>query len=102
MEFHFLEMPKLMRDWKQEKLDPWNDLLARWLLLLGIVDHRNGEIYEDIYKELEEIAMKDENLKHAFQHWDVLSSSHEEVLAYEKKESQMKSTQLLNVCLKRD
>lgn len=38
MEFHFLEMPKLIHDWKREKLDPWNDLLARWLLLLGIVE----------------------------------------------------------------
>lgn len=83
MEFHFLEMPKLIHDWKQEKLDPWNDLLARWLLLLGIVDHRNGEVYEDIYKELEEIAMKDETLKNAFQGWDALSATQEEVLAYE-------------------
>lgn len=89
MEFHFLEMPKLIRDWKQEKLDPWNDLLARWLLLLGIVDHRNGEVYEDIYKELEEISMKDETLKHAFQGWDVLSASHEEVLAYEARLKQV-------------
>ncbi|KEF39465.1 conserved hypothetical protein, putative transposase or invertase [Schinkia azotoformans MEV2011] len=89
MEFHFLEMPKLIRDWKQDKLDPWNDLLARWLLLLGIVDHRNGEVYEDIYKELEEIAMKDETLKQAFQGWDALSATQEEVLAYEARLKQV-------------
>ncbi|UTW68358.1 Rpn family recombination-promoting nuclease/putative transposase [Anaerobacillus sp. HL2] len=35
MEFHFLEMPKLIHDWKQNKLDPLNDILARWMLLLG-------------------------------------------------------------------
>ena len=29
MEFHFIEMAKLIKDWKAEKLDPWNDLLAR-------------------------------------------------------------------------
>ncbi|WP_203362830.1 Rpn family recombination-promoting nuclease/putative transposase [Bacillus sp. REN10] len=89
MEFHFLEMPKLIRDWKQEKLDPWNDVLARWLLLLGIVDYRNGTVYEDIYKELEEIAMKDETLKNAFQGWDLLSATQEEVLAYEARLKQV-------------
>lgn len=81
--FHFLEMPKLIRDWKKEKLDPWNDLLARWMLLLGIVDHRNGAVYEDIYRELEVIAMQDKTLKNAFQGWDVLSATQEEVFAYE-------------------
>ncbi|MEK5039116.1 Rpn family recombination-promoting nuclease/putative transposase [Sporosarcina sp. FSL K6-3457] len=38
IEFHFIEMPKLIRDWQADKLDPWNDVLARWLLLLGMVD----------------------------------------------------------------
>lgn len=89
MEFHFLEMPKLINDWKKERLDPWNDLLARWMLLLGIVDHRNGKVYEDIYKELEEIAMKDEILKHAFKGWDMLSATQEEVLAYEARLKQV-------------
>lgn len=89
MEFHFLEMPKLIKAWKEEKLDPWNDLLARWMLLLGIVDHRNGRVYEDIYQELEAIAMNDETLKNAFQSWDVLSATHEEVLAYEARLKQV-------------
>lgn len=40
VEFHYLVMPKLLKAWKEEKLDPWNDVLARWLLLLGMVDHR--------------------------------------------------------------
>ncbi|WP_246476496.1 Rpn family recombination-promoting nuclease/putative transposase [Salicibibacter cibi] len=83
MEFHFLEMPKLIRAWKEDKLDPWNDMLARWLLLLGIVDHRKNKVYEDIYKKLEEIAMEDETLRNAFQDWETLSASQEEWLAYE-------------------
>ena len=83
MEFHFIEMPKLISDWKDNKLDPWDDVLARWLLLLGIVDHRNKTIYEDIYKELEEIAMKDKTLNAAFKNWEEISSTQEQVLAYE-------------------
>lgn len=83
MEFHFIEMSKLIRDWKAEKLNPWDDLLARWLLLLGIVDRREGKVYDDIFKELEEIAMNDGTLRTAFQSWEALSGSQEEVLAYE-------------------
>lgn len=83
MEFHFIEMPKLIRDWKKDKLNPWDDVLARWLLLLGIVDHRKGEVYDDIFKELEEIAMKDETLRTAIQSWEALSGNVEEMLAYE-------------------
>nr|WP_276207796.1 PD-(D/E)XK nuclease family transposase [Virgibacillus sp. YIM 98842] len=44
MEFHFLEMGKLIKHWKKDKLDPWNNTLAKWLLLLG-----NGKVYEVIY-----------------------------------------------------
>ena len=83
MEFHFIEMSKLIRDWKADKLDPWNDVLARWLLMLGMVDRRNGKVYEDIFKELEEIAMKDETLHNAFQSWEVLSGTKEQMIAYE-------------------
>ncbi|MFS0644685.1 Rpn family recombination-promoting nuclease/putative transposase [Siminovitchia sp. 179-K 8D1 HS] len=83
MEFHFIEMTKLISEWKKEKLNPWDDVLARWLLLLGIVDHRKGKIYDDIFKELEEIALKDETLRTAFQSWEELSGTQEEILAYQ-------------------
>lgn len=83
MEFHFIEMKKLIRDWQANKLDPWNDLLARWLLLLGVVDRRNGKVYEDIFKELEEIAMEDDQLHDAIINWGVLSGTKEQMIAYE-------------------
>lgn len=82
MEFHFIEMPKLLRDWKADKLDPWNNVLARWLLLLGMVDARNKKVYEEIYRELEEIAMNDETLRDAFAQWEDLSMTEEQRLAY--------------------
>src|SRR5699024_1805174 len=83
MEIHFIEMTKLIQAWKVEKLDPWNHALARWLLMLGMVDHRNEKVYDDIYRELEEIAMKDEQLRDAFQNWEELSMTPEEYFAYE-------------------
>lgn len=89
MEFHFIEMPKLIRDWQADKLDPWNDVLARWLLLLGMVDRKNGKVYEDIFKELEGIAMKDERLNEAFQTWEALSGTREQRIAYEGRMKQI-------------
>ncbi|MBP1970296.1 putative transposase/invertase (TIGR01784 family) [Virgibacillus natechei] len=85
MEYHFIEMGKLIQAWKDDKLDPWNSVLARWLLMLGMVDHRNKKIYDDIYAELEEIAMKDESLREAFQNWEELSMTQEQKLAYESR-----------------
>ena len=85
MEFHFVEMPKLMQAWRVGKLNPWDDVLARWLLLLGMVDHKNDKVYNDIYQELEEIAMKDESLRDAFQSWEELSMTQKEYLAYESR-----------------
>ena len=82
MEFHFIEMTKLIRDWQADKLDPWNDLLARWLLLLGIVDQRKGKVYDDIFKELEAIAMEDDKLHEAIGNWDTLSNTKEQMAAY--------------------
>ena len=85
MEFHFIEMVKLIKDWKDDKLDPRNDVLARWLLMLGMVDHRNSEIYDDIYLELEGISMSDESLREAFHNWEELSMTQEQRLAYESR-----------------
>ncbi len=57
-------------------------MLARWLLFLGIVDQRKEKVYEDIFNELEAIAMEDKNLCRAFEKWEVLSGTKEEVAAY--------------------
>lgn len=51
MEFHFIEMGKLIRDWKLDNLNPRDDVLARWLLMLGMVDRRNGKVYDDKIKK---------------------------------------------------
>lgn len=53
--------------------------------MLGMVDRRNEKVYDDIYQELEGIAMKDETLKDAFQGWEELSMTQEEYLAYESR-----------------
>ncbi|MCG1027640.1 Rpn family recombination-promoting nuclease/putative transposase [Virgibacillus halodenitrificans] len=89
MGFHFIEMPRLIRDWKNGNLDPWNDVLVRWLLMLGMVDYRNKKVYDDIYQELEAIAMKDKSVRAAFQNWEQLSMTQEEYFAYESRLKQI-------------
>ena len=83
LEIHFIEMNKFIKQWHAKKLNPWNDILARWLLLLGMVDVRKKKVYKEIYQELEELAMKDEKLQDAFGVWQDLSRSKEKIYAYE-------------------
>ncbi|MFA1822442.1 Rpn family recombination-promoting nuclease/putative transposase [Virgibacillus oceani] len=83
MEFHFVEVPKLIKTWYEKNLDPQNDVLVRWLLLLAIVDHRKKKVYKEIYQELEGISMEDNALRKAFENWEELSMTEEEFLAYE-------------------
>ncbi|MED3498614.1 Rpn family recombination-promoting nuclease/putative transposase, partial [Brevibacillus agri] len=47
MEIHFMEIPKLMDKWEQRAVNPHDNELERWLLLLEADDH------EEIRKELE-------------------------------------------------
>src|SRR5699024_3653234 len=58
-------------------------------LLLGMVDARKQSVYDDIYKELEALAMNDERIREAFETWEELSRTPDEKIAYE---SRLKTT----------
>lgn len=85
LEIHFIEMNKFISMWHDNKLNPLDDILARWLLLLGMVDARKQKVYDEIYQELEELAMKDEHLLEAFNVWEELSQSPDSVTAYQSR-----------------
>src|SRR5699024_4509481 len=55
----------------------------------GMVDSKNGEIYNDSYRELEVIAMNDDSLREAFENWEELSMTQEQRLAYESRLKQI-------------
>src|SRR5699024_9713335 len=74
-----------IQSWYDEKLDPFDDILVRWLLLLGMVDARKQRVYDDIYKELEALAMNDERIREAFETWEELSRTPDEKIAYESR-----------------
>lgn len=85
LEIHFIEINKFIKQWYAKQLNSWENVLARWLMLLAMVDGRKGKVYEEIYLELEELAMKDEELLNAFNVWQDLSQSPEDYYAYQSR-----------------
>ena len=85
LEIHFIEMDKFLKVWLMGELNPIEDMLAKWLLLLGMVDRRKQKVYEDIYKVLGELAMKDIKLQQAFEAWQELSQDPESIIAFESR-----------------
>lgn len=81
MEIHFMELPKLFIKWRHKEVDPHEDRLVRWLLLLGSAED------EQLTSVLEEIAMnEDTTLKRAIEEWDRVSQDPEVILAYQARE----------------
>jgi predicted transposase/invertase (TIGR01784 family) len=78
LEIHFMELPKLLIKWRRKEVDPREDQLVRWLLLLEASED------EEITQVLEEIAMQeDQVLKKAIDEWERVSQDPEVLLAYE-------------------
>jgi len=79
IEIHFMEIPKLMDKWEQRAVNPHDNELERWLLLLEADDD------EEIRKELEAIAMRDPVMKRAFDEWEDLSRDEKKWVEYESR-----------------
>ncbi|MEH7560693.1 Rpn family recombination-promoting nuclease/putative transposase, partial [Priestia megaterium] len=78
IEIHFMELPKLLIKWRNREVDPREDQLVRWLLLLEASED------EEITQVLEEIAMQEDHvLKKAIDEWERVSQDPEVLLAYE-------------------
>lgn len=84
-ELHFIEYPKLILDFERGKIDLWNDAKARWLLLLAIVDERNNKVFDEIYKELDLISLREDSIRTAFSRWQEVSHVKEEYEMYEER-----------------
>jgi len=68
-----------MEKWRQGTVNPHENALVRWLLLLEADDH------EEIRKELEAIAMKDPVMKQAFHEWEDMSRDMKKWVEYESR-----------------
>ncbi|MFP3410503.1 Rpn family recombination-promoting nuclease/putative transposase [Bacillus sp. SIMBA_074] len=81
IEIHIVEIPKLMRQWKAEKINPWEDAFVRWLLLLPANED------EQLTELLEDIAMsQDPMLQKAINKWEDMSQDSSFRQAYDARE----------------
>lgn len=81
IETHIVEIPKLTEQWHEEKVNPWKDPFARWLLLLSANED------EHLTKLLEDIAMnQDPILQKAINKWERMSQDSSFRQAYDARE----------------
>jgi len=81
IEIHYIELPKLIAQWRDEQVNPWQDTLVRWLLLLTANEDPN------LTDTLEAIALEqDETLQKAIQKWDNMSHNQQFRREYEARE----------------
>ncbi|PHC12532.1 ATPase [Bacillus toyonensis] len=81
LEVHIVEIPKLLQQWREEKVNPWEDSFVRWLLLLPA----NEDEY--LTQTLEDIAMnQDPILQKAINKWEHMSQDSSFRQAYEARE----------------
>lgn len=93
LESHFVEIPKFIRDWEQEQLNPEEDALTRWLLLLAAVDGSESYFYDDIFQELEKIAAMDQDIAAVMKAWKDMSSTEENRLIYRNRLKKIREQQ---------
>ncbi|AXI38183.1 hypothetical protein CX649_00070 [Bacillaceae bacterium ZC4] len=72
-----------MVKWKKYRRDVKRSLEWPWLMMLSAVDARKQEIDETILKELEVLAMNEQEIREALEEWEKLSVSSENRYAYE-------------------
>ncbi|KYZ64236.1 Rpn family recombination-promoting nuclease/putative transposase [Bacillus sp. GZT] len=81
IEIHIVEIPKLTEQWHEEKVNPWKDPFARWILLLSANED------EHLTKLLEDIAMnQDPILQKAINKWERMSQDSSFRQAYDARE----------------
>ncbi|ANS52106.1 ATPase [Bacillus thuringiensis] len=81
IEIHYIELPKLIAQWRDAQVNPWQDALVRWLLLLTANEDLN------LTDTLEAIALEqDETLQKAIQKWDNMSHNQQFRREYEARE----------------
>ncbi|WP_339211655.1 Rpn family recombination-promoting nuclease/putative transposase [Aeribacillus sp. FSL K6-8210] len=83
LEFHAIDLSQFMVKWKKYRRDVKRSSEWPWLMMLSAVDARKQEIDETILKELEVLAMNEQEIREALEEWEKLSVSSENRYAYE-------------------
>ena len=85
IEFHALDLTKFMIKWKKYRreinLNPPTEI--PWLMMLSAADYRKKTMDEDIFHELEALAMNEQEVQKALIEWETLSANKENKALYE-------------------
>ena len=85
LEFHSIDLSKFMVKWKKYKRDikanPPMEL--PWLMMLTASDFEKKTIDENLFHELEEWAMNEQEIREALIEWENLSANKENKVMYE-------------------
>lgn len=85
IEFHAFDLTKFMLNWKiyrkDMKKNPPTEL--PWLMMLSATDYQTKTIDEELFHELEELAMNEQEVRAALIEWETLSANKENKALYE-------------------
>ncbi|WP_229706279.1 Rpn family recombination-promoting nuclease/putative transposase, partial [Anoxybacteroides voinovskiense] len=83
LEFHVLDLSQFMVKWKKYRRDVKQSPEWPWLTMLSAVDGRTKKVDEEMVRELEGIAMTEQEILEALEEWQSLSVDPENRYAYE-------------------
>jgi len=83
LEFHVLDLSQFMVKWKKYRREVKQSPEWPWLTMLSAVDGRTKKIDEEMVRELEGIAMTEQEILEALEEWQSLSVDPKNRYAYE-------------------
>uniref|UniRef100_UPI0026312113 Rpn family recombination-promoting nuclease/putative transposase n=2 Tax=Anoxybacillus TaxID=150247 RepID=UPI0026312113 len=83
LEFHVLDLSQFMVKWKKYRREVKQSPEWPWLTMLSAVDGRTKKMDEEMFHELEGIAMTEQDILEALEEWQSLSVDPENRYAYE-------------------
>lgn len=83
LEFHAIDLSQFMIKWKKYRRDMKRSPEWPWLMMLSAVDSRTKKVDEKMFRELEGIAMAEQEILEALEEWQHLSVDPENRYAYE-------------------
>ena len=85
LEIHSIDLSQFMVKWKKyrRELKDTSPSEYPWLMMLSAVNYRNKTINKDIFDELEELAMNEQEVREALMEWENSSANKENKVLYE-------------------
>ena len=85
LEIHAFDLSQFMVKWKKYRREMKNNPSSElpWLMMLSAADCKKNTIHTEIFQELEEMAMNEQEIREALIEWETLSANKENKVLYE-------------------